>query len=170
MYTRGNHLPLSGRMLRDRVVCSADPKGTGKDGINHYCHLHVPYTRNQRNRATGNELRLVSFLQDESRVCCFVNFFGRIWFALATSSHWYCPDGSYIKAKCLCNQPWVRHSMSGLWNHISAWNMTFQVVAHFEVSNGDQFLSVEFWHVNNTGLCTSHLVNLLSRCMVTEAW
>ena len=142
--------------------------GTGKDGINHYCHL--PYTRNQRDRATGNELRLGSFLQDGSLVCCFVKFLRRICFALATWSHWYCPDDSYVNTKCPHNQAWVRHSMSGSWNHISAWNITFQVVAHFEVNIGDQFLSVEFWHVNNGGLYTSHLVNLLLRCKVTEAW
>ena len=102
----------------------------------------------------------------------FFQIFGRICFALAPSSHWYRPDDSYVKAKCPRNQAWVRHSMSGLWNHISGWNMTFQLVAHFEVSIGDQFLSVtlEFWHVNNSGLCTSHLVKVLSRCMVTEAW
>ena len=106
-----------------------NPTGTGKDGINHYCHL--PYTRNQRDRATGNELRLVSLLQDGSHVCCFVKFFRRICFTLATSCHWYCPNDSYVKAKCPRPQAWVRHSISGLWNHISAWNMTFPVVAHF---------------------------------------
>ena len=41
-----------------------NPTGTGKDGINHYCPL--PYTINQRDRATGNELRLVSDSRWES--------------------------------------------------------------------------------------------------------
>ena len=30
----------------------------------------------------------------------------------------------------------------------------------------DQFLAVEFWHVNNSGLCASHLVILLSRWLL----
>ena len=144
-----------------------NPTRTGRDGINHYCHL--PYTRNQRDRATGNELQLVSWIQDGNHVCCFVEFFGRICFALAISSHWYCPVDSYVDAECPRNQTWVRHSMSGLGNHILAWNMTFPVVAHFEVSIGDQFLSVEFWHVNNSGLCASHLVGFVVT-VVTEEW
>ena len=104
-----------------------NPSGTGKDGMNHYCHL--PYMRNQRDRATGNELRWVSCHQDGSYACRFTQFFGRICFALTTSSRWYCTDDSDAKAECPRTQAWVRHSVSGLWNHTSAWNVTILGVA-----------------------------------------
>ena len=132
-----------------------------KDGMNHYCHL--PHTINHRHGATGNELRLVSWLQDGSHVCSFVDFIARICFALALSSRWNWTDDSDVKAECMRTQAWVRRSLSGLWNHIPVWNVTFVVVIKFEVSIGDQFLSVEFWHVSYSGLCVSHLVNLSSR-------
>ena len=168
MYTRGNRLPLSGRMLRDSVVCSAK---SHRNWQRRHKSLLPPAIHKKSERQGHRKWTPIGQLPSRWKSCLlFCQIFGRICFALATSSHWYCPDDSYVKAKCPRNQAWVRHSMSGLWNHISAWNMTFQVVAHFEVSIGDQFLSVEFWHVNNSGLCTSHLVNLLSRCMVTEAW
>ena len=109
-----------------------NPSGTGKHSLNHYCH--PPYMINQRDRTTGNDLRLVSCHQDGSHVCSFTQFFGRICFALATSSHWFCRDDSDVKAECPCTQAWVRHSVSGLWNHTSAWNVTILGVAHFEVS------------------------------------
>ena len=140
-----------------------NPTGTGKDGINHYCP--PPYSRNKETGPPEMNCDW-SAIQDGSHVCCFVEFYGRICFILATSSHWYCPDDSYVKAECPRNQAWVRHSMSGLWKHTSAWNMTFPVMAHFAVSIGDQLLFVEFWHVNNSRLCTSHLVNLLSRWLL----
>ena len=133
-----------------------NPTGTGKDGINHYCPYHTQEIRETGPPEMNSDW---SAIQDRSHVCCFVEFYGRICFALATSSHWYCPDDSYVKTESPRNQAWVRHSMSGLWNHTSAWNMTFPVVGHFAVSIGDQSLSLEFWHVNNSGLCT---VNLLS--------
>ena len=49
-----------------------NPTGTGKDGIPHYCPL--PYTRNQGDRVTGNELRLVSDSRWESCLL-FVEFY-----------------------------------------------------------------------------------------------
>ena len=146
------------------VACSVtghfalpNPAGTVKDGMNHYCHL--PHMINQRDRATRNELRLVSCHQDGSHVCSFAQFFGRICFALATSSCWYCPDDSDVKAESPRIQAWVRHR---------------PVKPYFSVkcdsSRGgpfrgecDQLQAVKFWHVNNSGLCASHLVNLLSR-------
>ena len=51
----------------------------------------------------------------------------------------------------------------------------FSVKCHFpsvgpfryeQVSSGDQFLSVDFSHVYNSGLRASHLVNLLSRWLL----
>ena len=35
-----------------------------------------------------------------------------------------------------------------------------------QVSSSDQILSVDFSHVNNSGLCASHLVNLLSQWLL----
>ena len=155
MYTRGNRQPLSGRMLRDSVVCSAE---SHRNWQRRHKSL-LPPNIHKKSERQGHR-KWIPIGQFPSRwqfVCCFVKIFARICLALTTSSHWYCPDDSSVKVKCPRNQAWVRHSMSSLWNHISAWNMTFQVVAHFEVSIGDQFLSVEFWHVNNSGLCTSHI-------------
>ena len=65
---------------------------------------------------------------------CFADFLGRICFALAILSRWYCPHDSYVNAECLRTQMWVLYSASGQWNHISAWNVIFLLVAHFEMS------------------------------------
>ena len=64
-------------------------------------------------------------------------------------------------------QAWVRRSLSDLWNHIPVWNVTFVVVIKFEVSIGDQFLSVEFWHVSYSGLRQSPCEFVVT--VVTEA-
>ena len=135
--------------------------------MNHYCHL--PYTRNHRDRATGNELRLVSWLQNGNYVCSYVDFIARICFALALSSRWHWPNNSDANAECPLTWAWARQRVSGLWNHISVWTVTFVVVVHFEGSSSDQFMSVEFWHVSNSGLCASDLVNLLSRWLLRHA-
>ena len=118
------HCPVACCVTRQFAL--PNPAGAGKDGMSPYCHL--PYMINQRDRATGNELRLVSCHQHESHV------FGWICFALAISSRWYCPDDSDVKAECPRTQASVRHSESGQWNHTSAWNVTILGVAHFEVS------------------------------------
>ena len=65
----------------------------------------------------------------------FAEFFGRICFAFATSSRWYCPVVSDVMAECPRTHAWVSRSVSGLWNHISAWNVIFLVAAvHFDTS------------------------------------
>ena len=121
-----------GECCMTRRFALLDPPVTGKGGMNHYCHL--PYMRNQRDRAFGNELRLVSCHQDGSHVCSFTQFFGSICFTLATSSCWNCPDDSDVKVECTRTKAWVPGSVPGLWNHTSAWNLTILGVAYFEVS------------------------------------
>ena len=121
--------------------------------------------RNQRDRATGNELRFVSYHQDGSHVCSFTQFFGRISFAVTTSSRWYCPDDFDVKAHCLPAQACMCSSQP-----------VRPVKPYFSmkcVTSGgpfrgerDKFLAVKSWHVNNSGLCTSHLVILLSRWLL----
>ena len=118
-------------------------------------------TYHTRAKATG-QLHLVSWHQYGSHVCSFADFFVRNCFALTTSSR----CDSDINAEFPRTQACVIHGVSWSWDHISAWNVTFFSGGPFrceQVSSGDQVLSVEFSHVNNSGLCASHLVDLLSR-------
>ena len=168
IYTRGNRLPLSGRMLRDSVVCSVE---SHRNWQRRHKSLRPPTIHKKSERQGHRKWTPIGQLPSRWKSCllfCQISrknlLCTRNIVTLILSRQLICQD------QLPSSQAWVRHIMSGLWNHISAWNTTFQVVAHFEVSIDDQFLSVEFWHVNNSGLYTSHLVNLLSRCMVTEAW
>ena len=116
-------------------------------------------------KATGYKLWLVSKRQHGGVFAVLLTFVGRTYSALATSSYWYCHNNSDVKAECPRTQARVIHGVSCLWNHISAWNVTFLVLAHFVVSRRAvviSFLSVDFSQVNNNGLCANHLVNLLS--------
>ena len=154
MYTRGNRLPLSGRMLRDSVVSSAESHRNWQ--IRHKSLL-PPSIHKKSERQGHRKWTPIGQLPSRWKSCLlFCQIFRknllrtRNIVTLTLSRRLLCQGQ-------MSTQPGVcRHSMSVLWNHISAWNMTFQVVAHFEGSIEDQFLSVELWHVNNSGLCTSH--------------
>ena len=150
-------------MLRGQFALP-NPTGTGKDGMNHYCHL--PFTRNMETRPPEINSDWPAKSHHGGVFAVFSSLVGKIYFALATSSCWYCPNDSDVKAECLRTQAWVSHGVSCFWNHILAWNVTsLTSVGPFryeQVSSGDHFLSVYFSHVYNSGLCASHLVNLLS--------
>ena len=98
-------------------------------------------------------------------VCSFVDFCWKNLLCTGNIVMLILPHSSDVKAECLCTQAWVSHGMSCLWNHILAWNV-FGPFRCEQVSSSKQFLSVDFSHVNNSGLCDSHLVNLLSRWLL----
>ena len=129
--------------------------------MNHYCHL--PFTRNMETRPPEINSDWPAKSHHGGVFAVFSSLVGRIYFALATSSCWYCPNDSDVEAECLRTQAWVSHGVSCFWNHILAWNVTsLTSVGPFryeQVSSGDHFLSVYFSHVYNSGLCASHLVN-----------
>ena len=118
-------------MLRGQFALP-NPTGTGKDGTNHYCHL--PFTRNIETRPPEMNSDWPAKRHHGGVFAVFSSFVGRIYFTLATSSCWYCPHDSDVKAKCLRTQAWVSHGVSCLWNHILAWNVTSLVLALFDMS------------------------------------
>ena len=130
----------------------SNPTGTGKDDMNHYCH--PPYMRIQGHRATANELWLVSWLQYGGRVSSFAVFSEEI-----------APHSQHHDVDIAPTFPMSRmsaHAGVGSSQHISVkyyffWGGPFRCK---QVSSGHQY--VEFSFVNNSGLCASHLVNLLS--------
>ena len=90
--------------------------------------------------SAGIKMKVVFFL-------VLLIFFGRTCFTLATSSRWYCPDYSDItRPNVRATQAWVSHSVPGLWNHISARNVTFLVVAHFNVSRWSVVIRLCLWN------------------------
>ena len=112
-----------------------NPTGTGKDGMNHYCHL--PFTRNMETRPPEMNSDWPAKRHHGGVFAVFSSFVGRIYFALATSSCWYCPNDSDVKAECLRTQAWLSHGVSCLWNHILACHfasVTSLVLAHFDMS------------------------------------
>ena len=155
IHTRGNRLQCPVACGVAGQVALPNPSGTGKD---------LPYMRNQRDRATGNELRFVSCHQDGGYACSFTQFFVRTCFTLATSSRWYCPDDSDVNAEC-------HHTCVGSSQRVRPVKPYFSVKCDYSRSGPfrgehDKFLAVEFWRVNNRGLCASHLVILLSRWLL----
>ena len=143
VYTRGNRLPLSGCVTAQ--FAQPNPRGTGKDGINH--NRHLTYTGNQRDSPPERNYYWSSCFKMEVMFAVLSNFLEEF---ASHSQHRHTDTVPMIPLSRPNVQAGVRHSISGLWNHISAWNMTFPVVAYFKVSIVDQFLSVEFWHVNNS--------------------
>ena len=103
--------------------------------MNHYCHL--PFTRNMETRPPEMNSDWPAKRHHGGVFAVFSSFVGRIYFALATSSCWYCPNDSDVKAECLRTQAWVSHGVSCLWNHILAGHfasVTSLVLAHFDMS------------------------------------
>ena len=146
MYTRGNRLPLSGRMLRDSVVCSAE---SHRNWQRRHKSLLPPNIHKKSERQGHRKWTPIDQFPSRWKSCLL-----------------FC---QIFRKNLLGTHNIVTLILSG--RFLCQGQMSAQPgVAHFEVSIGDHFLSVEFRHVNNIGLCTSHLVNFLSRCMVTEAW
>ena len=148
-------------MLRGQFALP-NPTGTGKDGTNHYCHL--PFTRNIETRPPEMNSDWPAKRHHGGVFAVFSSFVGRIYFTLATSSCWYCPNDSDVKAKCLRTQAWVSHGVSCLWNHILAWNVTSLVLALFDMSRWAVVIifCLCIFHMHITVDCASHLGNLLS--------
>ena len=147
------------------IFALPNPTGTGKDGINHNCHL--PYMRNREIRETGPPKMNFDWsagFNMEVMFVVFLFFFGRICFALAASSRWYCSHDSDVKADCPHTQSWVSHSVVCLWNPISAWNVTFLVAVHFDVIRWAVVSS--FRLRNKCGLCAINLVDLFCRWLL----
>ena len=96
-------------------------------------------------RATGNESWLVSWRYHGGVLAVFLSLVGRIYFALATSSCWYCHHDSDVKTECPHTQAWVSHGVLCLWNHILAWNVTSLVLAHIDMSRRAVVISFCLW-------------------------
>ena len=126
-----------------RAVCSAK---SHRNWQRRYESLMPPAIYEKYgDKATGNELWLVSKRQHGGVFAVLLIFVGRIYFTLATSSCWYCPNDTDIKAEYPPTQAWVSHGISCCWNHILAWNVTFLVLTHFDVSRWAVVISFCLW-------------------------
>ena len=124
------HFPVA-HIVRGQFALP-NPVGTGKNGLKHYCHLSCHTGEIQRQ--DHPKWTLIGQLASTWRwFVVLLIFVGRIYFALATTSCWYFPHDTDVKDECPCTQVWVSHGVSCLWNHISAWNVTFLGLAHFDV-------------------------------------
>ena len=105
---------------------------------------HFPEAVRPRDRATGNELRLVSWHQDGSHVCSLSIFFKEF----ASHSQHHHADIAPTTPMSRTN---VRTHRRKFVTTCQACETIFQremsfflLIAHFEVSIGDRFLSVKF--------------------------
>ena len=133
--------------------------------MNHYCHL--PFTRNMETRPPEINSDWPAKSHHGGVFAVFSSLVGRIYFALATSSSWYCPNDSDVKAECLRTQAWVSHGVSCFWNHILAWNVTsltsFGPFRYEQVSSGDHFCLCIF-HMYITVDCAPVILWICCHC------
>ena len=126
---------------------------------------HFPEAVRPRDRATGNELRLVSWHPDGSHVCSLSIFFKNL---LRTRNIVML----ILPRRLRCQGRMSAHTGVSSSQRVRLAKPYFSVKCHF--STDSTFRGEHWWpvsdcrisHVNNSGLCASHLVNLLPRWLL----
>ena len=157
--------------FRSHVLCGQfalpNSTGTGKTSMNHYCHL--PYTKNTETRTP----EMNSDWSDSVNMEVCLQFCSLLSEEFTSHSQHHhadiAPTIPMSRPNVLAHRRWLFMSCHACETHILAWNVTFLVLAHLDVSRwavGTSFCLWIFSHVNNSGLCASQLVNLLLRWLL----